>query len=66
VRRELSGLRVTPYAIPPGCLGAYYPEANVLLPLWHPAEGSHTPAAKSIPVRVRGQMGAAGNTVPAA
>jgi hypothetical protein len=30
--------------------GSYYPEANVLLPMWHYAEGSKTPAAKSIPV----------------
>ena len=27
-------------------------EANALLPLWHYAEGSKTPAAKSIPVRI--------------
>jgi molybdopterin-dependent oxidoreductase alpha subunit len=53
VRRELAGLRVTPYNIPTGCIGAYYPEANVLLPLWHYAEGSKTPAAKSIPVVLR-------------
>jgi anaerobic selenocysteine-containing dehydrogenase len=51
-RRALDGLRVTPYAIPVGCVGAYYPEANVLLPLSHYAEGSKTPAAKSIPVRL--------------
>ena len=51
--RELAGLRVTPYNVPPGCIGAYYPEANVLLPLGHYAKGSKTPAAKSIPVRVR-------------
>ena len=53
VKRERSGWRVTPYNIPAGCLGAYYPEANVLLPLWHYAEGSKTPAAKAIPVTVR-------------
>jgi len=52
VVRELPGLRVTPYDIPPGCVGAYYPEANVLLPLWHYAKGSKTPAAKNIPVRI--------------
>jgi molybdopterin-dependent oxidoreductase alpha subunit len=54
-RRELGGLRVTPYNIPPGCIGAYYPEANVLLPLWHYALGSKTPAAKAIPVTVERQ-----------
>ena len=53
VLREMSGLTVVPYNIPPGCVGAYYPEANVLLPLWHHAVGSKTPAAKSIPVLVQ-------------
>ena len=53
VTRELDGLRVTPYDIPVGCVGSYYPEANVLLPLWHHAKGSKTPAAKNIPVTVR-------------
>ena len=52
-KREISGMRVTPYNIPTGCIGAYYPEANVLLPVWHYAEGSKVPAAKSIPVTVR-------------
>ena len=52
VKRELAGLRVTPYDIPVGCIGAYYPEANVLLPLWHHEKHSSTPAAKNIPVRV--------------
>ena len=50
VRRTMAGFRVTPYDIPSGCIGTYYPEANALLPLWHYAEGSKTPAAKSIPV----------------
>ena len=52
VDRRMQGFRVTPYDIPAACLGAYYPEANALLPLWHYAEGSKTPAAKSIPVRI--------------
>jgi molybdopterin-dependent oxidoreductase alpha subunit len=52
VERAMSGFRVTPYNIPAGCIGAYYPEANVLLPVWHYAEGSKTPAAKSVPVVV--------------
>jgi len=50
--RELGGLTLVAYNIPPGCVGAYYPEANVLLPVWHYAVGSKTPAAKSIPVKV--------------
>ena len=52
VERALVGLTVVEYDIPAGCVGAYYPEANVLLPMWHYAVGSKTPAAKSIPVRV--------------
>ena len=52
VPRALRGLRVVPYDIPVGCLGAYYPECNVLLPLSHHAEESHTPAAKAVPVRI--------------
>jgi molybdopterin-dependent oxidoreductase alpha subunit len=50
--RRLDGLIVTPYAIPVGCLGAYYPEANVLMPIEHHAAESHVPAAKSVPVRI--------------
>ncbi len=52
IKREVRGLRVTPYDIPVGCVGAYYPEANVLLPISHYAKGSKVPAAKSIPVMV--------------
>ena len=32
------------------------PECNPLLPLWHYAEKSKTPAAKSIPVRVKSEL----------
>lgn len=51
-RRRREGMIVTPYDIPRGCLGAYYPEANVLIPVEHHAEESHVPAAKSVPVRI--------------
>jgi len=50
--RRREGFIVTPYDIPRGCLGAYYPEANVLIPVEHHAEQSHVPAAKSVPVRI--------------
>ena len=52
VDRHLSGLIVVAYDIPTGCIGGYYPECNVLMPVWHYAVGSKTPAAKSIPVTV--------------
>ncbi|MBR0966545.1 FdhF/YdeP family oxidoreductase [Bradyrhizobium diazoefficiens] len=52
VTRRLSELQVVPYDIPRGALGGYYPECNGLIPLWHYAEGSKVPAAKSVPVRI--------------
>ncbi len=55
VVREVEGLQVVAYDIPQGCIAGYYPECNPLLPLWHYAEKSKTPAAKSIPVRVHAQ-----------
>jgi anaerobic selenocysteine-containing dehydrogenase len=53
VAREVSGLRVTAYNIPRGCIAAYYPECNPLIPLSHYAERSKVPAAKSVPVTLR-------------
>ena len=50
--RRLGGLAVLPYDIPEGCIAGYYPEYNVLMPIWHHAERGFVPAAKSIPVRV--------------
>lgn len=52
VDRELRGLTIVAYDIPEGCCASYYPECNVLVPLWHHAERAKVPAAKSIPVRV--------------
>ena len=52
VERILNELQVVAYDIPRGCLAGYYPECNVLIPLWHYAEGSKVPAAKSVPVRI--------------
>ena len=50
--REKHGLKVFAYSIPRGCIGAYYPECNVLIPVGHYAEESKVPAAKSVPVRL--------------
>ena len=52
VERKLSELQVVPYDIPRKSIAGYYPECNGLIPLWHYAEGSKVPAAKSIPVRI--------------
>ena len=40
------------YDIAPGSVGAYYPEANVLVPLDYIDKESGTPSYKSTPVRV--------------
>ena len=50
--REIHGLKVFSYSIPRGCIGAYYPECNVLVPLAHHAEESKVPAGKSVLVRI--------------
>jgi molybdopterin-dependent oxidoreductase alpha subunit len=52
VERTLSELQVVAYDIPRKSIAGYYPECNGLVPLWHFAEGSKVPAAKSVPVRI--------------
>nr|WP_314584444.1 FdhF/YdeP family oxidoreductase [uncultured Pseudomonas sp.] len=64
VRREVGPLRVTPYNIPEGACGGYYPECNALIPLWHHAEGSKVPAAKAIPVRLNKLIAANNGSFP--
>ena len=44
--------RIVGYQQPRGCAAAYYPETNPLVPLDHTAEGSRTPASKSLVVRL--------------
>jgi anaerobic selenocysteine-containing dehydrogenase len=63
VKREVGGFRVIAYDIPEGCIAGYYPECNPLLPLWHYAEKSKVPAAKSIPVRIIGPQDAVADAV---
>ncbi|MEQ8734690.1 MAG: FdhF/YdeP family oxidoreductase [Rhodospirillaceae bacterium] len=50
--RVLRQMKVVPYDIPPGCLGAYFPETNVLVPLYAHGARSGTPASKNIPVTI--------------
>ncbi|WP_425230180.1 FdhF/YdeP family oxidoreductase [Sphingomonas sp.] len=50
--KRVDGLRVVAYNIPRGCIGGYYPELNLLIPVAHHAVESHVPAAKTVPVRV--------------
>jgi anaerobic selenocysteine-containing dehydrogenase len=53
VVREIGGLTVTPFDLPAGCVGGYYPEMNPLIPLWYHDEASKTPASKGVPVRIK-------------
>ncbi|MBH1578876.1 FdhF/YdeP family oxidoreductase [Stenotrophomonas maltophilia] len=53
VQRRVEGLTVLDYPMPRGALAGYYPELNPLLPLDYYDRLSGTPAAKSIPVRMR-------------
>jgi anaerobic selenocysteine-containing dehydrogenase len=50
--RSLSGLQVVPYDIPEKSVAGYYPECNILIPVWHHAIEAKVPAAKSVPVRI--------------
>jgi molybdopterin-dependent oxidoreductase alpha subunit len=51
-RRVATRFIVVPYDIPRGCAATYFPEANVLVPVDDYAEGSRTPASKSVVIRV--------------
>ncbi|MGN6445603.1 FdhF/YdeP family oxidoreductase [Amnibacterium sp.] len=59
--RRAEGWRAVPYNTPRGNAAAYYPEANVLIPLGSSAKESNTPVAKAIVVRLE----PAGVPVPA-
>jgi molybdopterin-dependent oxidoreductase alpha subunit len=50
VERRADRFLLVAYDIPRGCLGAYYPETNPLVPLDSVGHGSRTPTFKSIPV----------------
>jgi molybdopterin-dependent oxidoreductase alpha subunit len=50
VVRRADRFRLVAYDIPRGCMAAYYPETNPLVPLSSFADGCGTPTSKSIPV----------------
>jgi molybdopterin-dependent oxidoreductase alpha subunit len=52
VERRAAAFRVVAYPTAPGCCAAYFPEANVLVPLASVAEGSRTPTSKAVVVRL--------------
>ncbi|MBF4601241.1 FdhF/YdeP family oxidoreductase [Frigoribacterium sp. VKM Ac-1396] len=52
VERVLRDYRIVAYPTARGCAAAYFPEANVLVPLDSAAIGSNTPVSKAVLVRV--------------
>lgn len=50
--RVLPDYRIVSYPTARGCAAAYYPEANVLVPLRSAATGSNTPVSKAVIVRL--------------
>jgi molybdopterin-dependent oxidoreductase alpha subunit len=56
--RVLRNYRVVSYPTAKGCAAAYFPEANVLVPLDSVAEGSNTPVSKAIVIRLERVQGA--------
>ena len=50
--QRLEDITVVAYHIARGSVGAYYPEANVLVPLDYLDKDSGTPSYKSVPVRI--------------
>jgi molybdopterin-dependent oxidoreductase alpha subunit len=65
VARSVQGFRVVPYNIPQGCIGAYFPEANPLVPLSHHDKQALTPAYKATPVRLARSAADASNAASA-
>ena len=51
-QRVLRNYRVVSYPSARGCAAAYFPEANVLIPLENVADGSNTPVSKAVIVRL--------------
>lgn len=46
--RRAERFLVAPYSVPRGCVAAYFPEANVLIPVGSTADISNTPTSKSV------------------
>ncbi len=50
IERRAEGFLLVAYDIPRGCIGAYYPETNPLVPLDSVGDICNTPTSKSVPV----------------
>ena len=64
--RVMRNLRVVAYPSARGCAAAYYPEANVLVPLASAALRSNTPVSKAVIVRLEPAMAGDGSAGPRA
>lgn len=53
IERHANRFLLVEYDIPRGCIGAYYPETNPLVPLNSVGDVCNTPTSKSIPVLLR-------------
>jgi molybdopterin-dependent oxidoreductase alpha subunit len=51
--RQVKGFKIVSFDLPQGSTAMYFPEANPLVPLTQKADRSHTPASKSVIIRVR-------------
>ncbi len=51
--RYADKFKIVPYPIPRGCLGAYFPETNVLVPIDSYADRSKTPTSKFVEVSLK-------------
>ncbi|WP_312079318.1 FdhF/YdeP family oxidoreductase [Leclercia sp.] len=51
-QQRLNDVTLVAYSIAPGTVAAYYPEANVLVPLHYLDKESGTPSYKSVPVHI--------------
>jgi anaerobic selenocysteine-containing dehydrogenase len=64
VQRIVRGFLLAAYDIPRGCLAAYYPETNPLVPLDSFAIEARTPTSKAIPVILHAHDAAAAHAQP--
>jgi molybdopterin-dependent oxidoreductase alpha subunit len=65
VERCLRDYRLVSYPTSRQCAAAYFPEANVLVPLESVAEGSNTPTSKSVIIRIERLVAPAAATTTA-
>jgi len=52
IERSITNFKLVEYQIPPGCVAAYYPETNPLVPLESVGDKCGTPTYKSIPITI--------------